>query len=145
MPFVSNYKLNIFDFHEHGSFEQFHSELESVFEFLRYSDDKKMLAEKLEKKQEKYKKLSCQAKVLLTKLTNIKKIPDVSEEEFRRGDFEMCKAFEDMREEGKAEGIIGTAFEYGASEEEILEKLQDKLQISLKEAKGYMDCYMERV
>lgn len=46
------------------------------------------------------------AKILLTKLANIKKPMDVSEEEFVRGEFSMCKAFEDMREEGKAEGKV---------------------------------------
>ena len=35
LPFISNYRLNVFDYHEHDDFSQFHSELQSVFEFLR--------------------------------------------------------------------------------------------------------------
>lgn len=144
LPFVSDHKLNVFDFHEYDNFEQFHSELGLVFEFLRYSEDRRKLEEKLEKKQEEYKKLSRQAKILLTKLTNIKKIPDVSEEKFRKGDFDMCKAFEDMEEKERAEGIIETALEFGASEEKIQEKLQDKLQIPLEKAKEYLRDYIAR-
>lgn len=104
LPFVSDHKLNMFDFHECDNFEQFHSELGLVFEFLRYSDDKRKLGERLEKKQEKYRKLSRQAKILLARITNIRKIPDISEEKFRKGDFDMCKAFLDMKLEGVEEG-----------------------------------------
>ena len=37
IPYISNYRLNLFYFHEHDNFEQFHTELRSFFEFLRYS------------------------------------------------------------------------------------------------------------
>lgn len=53
---------------------------------------------------ERYEKLSSQAKILLLKLTNIKKIPGVGEKELEEGEFSLCKAFEDMKEEGRIEG-----------------------------------------
>lgn len=105
-PFVSNYRLNLFDYHEYEEFGQFRSELQSVFEFLRYSGEKEQMKKKLKEHREQYEELSSQAKILLTKLTNIKKIPGVSGEAFERGEFSMCKAFEDMKEEGKIEGRI---------------------------------------
>ncbi len=63
------------------------------------------MKEKLSEHKEQYDRLSCQAKVLLTKLTNIKEISGVKPEEFAKGEFSMCKAFEDMKEEGRLEGI----------------------------------------
>lgn len=141
LPFISDYKLNLFDYHEHENFEQFHSELQSVFEFLRYSDDRKLLEEKINRQKEKYGQLSRPAKILLTKLTNIKKLSDITEENFEKGDFDMCKAFEDMKEEGRIEGraqeIIELGNEFKLSEPEILRKLQDKLEISNEKAKEY--------
>ena len=122
IPYISNYRLNLFDFHEYDSFEQFRTELRPFFEFLRYSSEKEVLKEKLDLHKEEYEKLSGQAKVLLTKLTNIREIPGVEEEAFERGEFSMCKAFEDMREEGKLEGKIeGRA-------EELIEMICKKLQ-----------------
>ena len=106
LPFISNYRLNLFDYHEYEEFGQFHSELQSVFEFLRYSGEKEQMKKRLEEHKEQYEGLSNQAKVLLTKLTNIKKIPGVSGEAFEKGEFSMCKAFVDMKEEGKIEGKI---------------------------------------
>lgn len=161
LPFVSDYKLNIFDYHEYEDFGQFHTELQSIFEFLRYGADKKALADKLEEHKEKYQALSSQAKLLLARLTNMKRIPNVTEEKFRKGDFDMCKAFEDMREEGRIEGekqgriegekcgriegrareIVELGCEFGLSEKKILEKLQSKLNISEKKAREYFAMY----
>lgn len=106
LPFISNYRLNLFDYHDYEEFGQFHSELQSVFEFLRFSGDKEQMKEKMEEHRDRYEDLSREAKILLSKLTNIKKIPGVGEKEFERGEFDMCKAFEDMKEEGREEGKI---------------------------------------
>ena len=142
LPFVSNYRLNVFDYHDYDSFEQFHSELRSVFEVLRYSTDRKILAEKLAQHKEQYGKLSNQAKMLLMKLIKLKKMPDVKKEEFEKGEFDMGNAFDDWWEEGwmkgmtegRAKEIVETLQEFGFSETNILERLQKKLAISLEEA-----------
>lgn len=161
---MSDYKLNIFDYHEYKNFGQFHTELQSVFEFLRCGADKKMLADKLEKHKESYGALSSQAKILLTRLANIKKIPNVTGEKFRKGDFDVCKAFKDMKEEGRIEGekrgriegekqgrlegrareIVELGHEFGLPEKKILEKLQNKLNISEKKARKYFTMFAEQ-
>ena len=60
----------------------------------------------------------------------------------RKGDADMCTVFEETRREGIAEGeakgIIETGYEFGISEEEILARLQKKLNISLAEAQEYV-------
>ena len=43
--------------------------------------------------------------------------------------------------EGKTEGIIETGLEFGLSEEDILMRLQKKLNISLQKAQDYMDKF----
>ena len=69
-----------------------------------YNGEQVKKKEKMEEYRDRYEDLSREAKILLSKLTNIKKIPGVEKEEFERGEFDMCKAFEDMKEEGKIEG-----------------------------------------
>lgn len=64
----------------------------------------------------------------------------------RKGDADMCTVFEETRREGIAEGeakgeakgIVETGYEFGISEEEILARLQKKLNISLAEAQEYV-------
>ena len=145
LPFISNYRLNVFDYHEHDDFSQFHSELQSVFEFLRYFDEKELLKEKMEANREQYEELSSQAKILLTKLTNIKEVPGVEAEKFEKGEFSVCKAFEDMKEEGKIEGraeeIVESGYEFRLSEKETLKRLRNKLDVSEKEAQRLFDMF----
>ncbi len=148
LPFITNYRLNLFDYHDYDDFGQFHSELQAVFEFLRFSGEKEKMKKKLEEHKEKYEALSSQAKVLLSKLTNVKVIPGVDEKEFERGEFSMCKAFEDMKEEGRmegrAEGIIETGCELGLMEEDILIRLQEKLNISFIEAERFFEMFRKQ-
>ena len=65
----------------------------------------------------------------------------------------MCTVFEETRAEGiaegriegriegKAEGIIETGLDFGLSEEDILERLQKKLNISLQAAQEYLKMF----
>jgi hypothetical protein len=55
-----------------------------------------------------------------------------------KGDDIVCTVFEAERAEGEAKGIIETGYEFGVSKEDILQRLQDKLQISLTAAQEYM-------
>ncbi len=152
LPFISNYQLNIFDYHEYEDFGRFHSELQSVFEFLRYSGEKKQMKAMLEEHKERYEKLSALAKILLTKLANIKKPMDVSDEEFVRGEFSMCKAFEDMREEGKAEGkveerengicsVLHVVKKFHGSKEQAITTLMEEYTLSEEAAIKKLELY----
>ena len=62
-----------------------------------------------------------------------------------KGDADMCTVFEETRAEGKAEGeakgIIETGYEFGLSEEDILTRLQKKLNISLQKAQEYISMF----
>ena len=147
-PFISNYRLNLFDYHDYDSFEQFRSELQYVFEFLRYSGEKEQMKAKLASHKDQYNELSSQAKILLAKLTNIKKIPGVGEREFEKGEYSMCKAFEDMKEEGKIEGrteerekgiqsLLRTVKELSGSREQGINAL-------IKEYKLSKECAAEK-
>lgn len=75
---------------------------------------------------------------------------------YEKGDGRMCTLFEEIakenemigiekgKAEGKAEGIIETGLEFGLSEEDILIRIQKKLNISLQEAQDYMDRFAKQ-
>ncbi len=64
----------------------------------------------------------------------------------RRGDVDMYSVFEETRMEGRSEGrvegraeeIIETGHEFGLSDDDILGRLQRKLDVSLEMAQGYL-------
>lgn len=82
----------------------------------------------------------------------------------RKGDFDMCTLFDEIakegeakgeakgraegkaegRAEGEAKGIIETGFDFGLSENDILERLQKKLDLSLQMAEEYVKRFGRR-
>lgn len=64
---------------------------------------------------------------------------------FGKGDGAMCSLFEEIAKEGEikgqAKGIIETGFEFGLSENDILERLQNKLNVSLEMAQEYIKMF----
>ena len=48
---------------------------------------------------------------------------------------------EHAKAEGKAEGIIETGLDFGLSEEELLSRLQNKLNITFEAAKEYLEKF----
>lgn len=55
----------------------------------------------------------------------------------KKGDADMCTVFEETRIEGEAKGIVETGIEFGISEDDILTRLQNKLNVSIQKAQEY--------
>ena len=53
----------------------------------------------------------------------------------------MAQGIEQGIEQGMAQGIVETGVEFGLSEQDILDKLQKKLDISLSKAEEYLERF----
>ena len=70
----------------------------------------------------------------------------------KKGDRDMCRVFEETWLDGKAEGLImGKAealveigLEFGLTKEEIIQRLQNKLNVSLSEAEEYFVMFANK-
>ena len=102
--FVTNYKLNLYDCHEHDSFEEYQTGLRQLFEVIRYGSDKEKLQQVMEQNKEAYSRLDSETRELLEVVAKIR----IKEEEevMENGEkkYDMCKAFVDMKLEGIEEG-----------------------------------------
>lgn len=62
-----------------------------------------------------------------------------------KGDADMCTLFDEIAKESEAKGraveIVETGYEFGLSENDILERLQNKLKVSLQTAQGYLEMF----
>ncbi len=63
----------------------------------------------------------------------------------RKGETDMISVFQETwdegKAEGKAEGIIETGYDCGLSREDILMRLQNRLDISIQKAQEYMEMF----
>jgi len=101
-PFVTDHKLNLFDYHEYKDFSIFKTENRIIFELLSCAKDKAKMEKVIRENQYILDKET--AKALLGMLgikVNLNKIMVKTEKGVR---FSMCKAIDDIKESGRREG-----------------------------------------
>ena len=144
LSFVENYRIHLIDPAKltEEQLDQFSTSLKEVMGYIKYSKNKEQLLKFLQ--TDTHRSIEMNAVRVIKTITNtpIK----VSEEE---EEIEMCKAIEDLifeseargRVEGEAKGMIEICLDMNFSKEDILKKLQDKLNISLQQAEEYFKIY----
>ena len=70
--FVTNYKLNLYDCHEHDTFDEYHTGLRQLFEVVRYSQDTEKLKEIVEKNREAYSRIDSETRDLLEVVAKVR-------------------------------------------------------------------------
>ena len=144
LSFVENYRVHLIDpaTLTEEQLDQFSTSLKEVMGYIKYSKNKEKLLEFL--RTDSHKSMELNAVRVIKAITNTP--IEVSEEE---GEIEMCKAIEDLiseseargRAEGEAKGMIEICLEMNFSKQDILKKLQEKLNISLRQADEYFELY----
>ena len=144
--YVTNYRLNLYDCHEHDTFEEYKTGLRQIFETVRYAEDKKKLKEVMEENREAYSRIDSDTRNMLEVVANIKIPEECRVMDAGKERYDMCKAFEDMRQDGYDEGIekgirvlIQTCIELGVSDDVIIEKCAEKYEITRENAKQYVE------
>ncbi len=143
--FVSDYRLNLYDCHEHDTFEEYRTGLRQVFETVRYVRDKEKLQEIMEENRETYSRIDSETRDMLEVVANIKIPEEYRVMETGKERYDMCNAFEQMRLEGFEEGIekgirvlIKAYQELGMSQDIITEKCAEKYELTKEAADRYV-------
>ena len=140
LSFVENYRIHLIDSTKltEEELNKFSTSLKEVMGYIKYSKDKEKLMEFLRK--DTHKTIEMNAARVIKTITNTP--IEVSEE---MEEIEMCKAIEDLilegEAKGEAKGLIEICLEMNFSKEDILRKLQDKLNISMHQASEYFEIY----
>lgn len=147
-PFVMDYKLNLFDYHECKDFSIFTTENRELFEVLSCARSKKKMKALVCDNAERYEELTYDAAKTIYDIAGIdvtlmKEIRDDEREVAN-----MCKAWDDHKKDGIKEGIkegikvfIKDKIEDGVSEEKIIDKVMRGFALSEKTAKKYYKMY----
>ena len=110
--FVPNYKLNLYDCHEHDTFDEYHTGLRQLFEVIRYGSDKEQLQRIMEENREAYINMDGDTRERLEVVADFRLSKEHNTMENGKERYNMLKAFEDMRLEGKIEGKIESIMEF---------------------------------
>ena len=128
-PYISNYKMNLFDYHDCEDFSIFKTENRILFEMLSCSQDKTVMKKLLEEKRNQYKDVDGSTIRMIFDILGIKynsKMREKIEEEE-----DMCKAWDEMMEDerqaGREKGI-------SLARTEDIRNIMDSLKVSALQA-----------
>ena len=160
LSFVENYRIHLIDPAKltEEQLNQFSTSLKEVMGYIKYSKNKEQLLKFLQ--TDTHRSIEMNAVRVIKTITNTP--IEVSEEE---EEIEMCKAIEDLIAEseargraegevrgraegetrGEAKGMIEICLDMSFSKEDILKKLQEKLNISLQQAGEYFEMYGKHI
>jgi len=129
-PYITNYKLNLFDYHEYDDFSFFKTENRLIFETLACSCSKRKMKTFMISKIKEYENLDMTSKMLLCDLIGFKN--NLRVKEMIKGGIGMCKAIREWEEEA-----IEIGKEIGKEEmlDTMINNLMDSLKVSVQEAK----------
>ena len=134
-PFISNYKMNLFDFHDCSDFSVFKTENRLLFETLASCDCKKKMYEFMILHEKEYEKLDVVTTKLMCDLLGLKH--DKVMKKMTKEGISVCRAMEelmvDARKEGREEERILSVRNLCMNLRISVEQAMDALMIPLNE------------
>lgn len=147
--YVPNYRINLLDAGNVEDVKQFQTDLQVIFGMLKLRKQKEKLQGYIQGNKEYFGNLDMETyQVLRVFLNSEKQLKEFDRCRDGGGQIDMCKALEDLYEEGREKGIeevvqlaIETCGELGLSKEDTISRLKQKLKLSGKAAESYLDKY----
>ena len=130
-PFVTNYKLNLFDYHECQDFSIFKTENRELFELLSCAGDRKKMSNLLSENYERYNRLAPETAQTICDIAGIKRHCVQKAEEKKEEEVDMCRAWDEQEEWGRMKGLAQGRTEGKA---ESIRNIMDSLKITAIEA-----------
>lgn len=145
-PYVSDYKINVFDYHDYDNFEMFVTELKQVFSFVKCAQDKRQLKKLIAENREEYYNIDNETVKFIATITNSERL--LSYERDADGGVNMCEALDGILQEGIEQGIeqgikafVDLCQDFGMSQEETISKALQKFQINPENVRIAVNTY----
>ena len=137
--YVTNYKMNLFDYHDYEDFSFFKTENRELFEVLSCAEDEEKMDKLLCANMDRYRHLALDAVEVIFILTGIDlNILDNIKDEKGMEVVDMCKAWDDHKESGRQEGICTSIKNLMESTMVSAQQAMEMLQISESDRDMYL-------
>lgn len=100
---IADYEINLIEIRKLEDTSIFKTDVRQVFDFIRFSNDKKEL-KKLVENDEYYKNMEEDAFDVAVQYTNATELIEAKEYYEKEGEVDMCKALTELIEDGRVEG-----------------------------------------
>ncbi len=140
LPFVNDYKMLLVEARE-NRLNLHNINNVDLFNLLEILQDRSCTLNETKKKAIDYAKEHKVEKSVIMAVAGVTDHTIDYDALEKKGVLDMYTVVKEIREEGRAEEIIDFGYECGISEEDILQRLQKRLNISLQKAQEYLQAY----
>ena len=132
--YIPNYRINLVDAERLQDINVFQTDLQYVLNMIKYRQKKEKILEYVEANRSYFQRLNIDTYQALNVFLNSEKWLEGINVPERKGEMDMCKALEDIYEDGKADGYKdGRA---AGKEEGLTEKLREQVSKKLQKGKS---------
>ena len=148
--YLPNYKINLVDAERVEDVEKFSDDLQVILTMLRYRDSKEELTDYINENKKFFQNVDYETSQAMKAFLNMKQIP--GEAEHKEEMIDMCKAIQEMYDDGVKDGIrqgvergiaavIRTCRNLNVSKEDTLNNIQREYELSKEDAEKYLETY----
>ena len=148
--YLPNYKINLVDAERLEGVEKFSDDLQVILTMLRYRDSKEELTDYINENKKFFQNVDYETSQAMKAFLNMKQIP--GEAEHKEEMVDMCKAIQEMYDDGVKDGIrqgvergiaavIRTCRNLNVSKEDTLNNIQREYELSKEDAEKYLETY----
>ena len=144
--YLPNYKINLVDAERLEDVEKFSDDLQVILTMLRYRDSKEELKHYIDENKKFFQNVDYETSQAMKAFLNMKQIP--SETEQKEEMVDMCKAIQEMYDDGVKDGIqrgiaatIRTCQNLNASRIETFNNIRKEYKLTEEQTEEYLNTY----
>lgn len=144
--YLPNYKINLVDAERLEDVEKFSDDLQVILTMLRYRDSKEELKHYIDENKKFFQNVDYETSQAMKAFLNMKQIP--SETEQKEEMVDMCKAIQEMYDDGVKDGIqrgiaatIRTCQNLNASRIETFNNVRKEYKLTEEQTEEYLNTY----
>ena len=144
--YLPNYKINLIDAERLPNISQFSEDLQVILSMLRYRNSKEELTDYINENKKFFQNVDYETSQAMKAFLNMKQIP--SETEQKEEMVDMCKAIQEMYDDGVKDGIqqgiaatIRTCQNLNASRIETFNNVRKEYKLTEEQTEEYLNTY----
>ena len=144
--YVPNYRINLIDAGNLEHLERFKSDLQEVLGMIQCRGDKERLLKYINDRKEYFQNVDEETYYVIREFLHSERmLKENIEKSQGKGTVDMCKALEDLYNEGieigVVKGVVETLYDCGIKKDDAIQRVMQKFEISKEQAEKDVETY----
>ena len=137
--YIPNYRINLIDA---GNLERFKSDLQEVLGMIQCRGDKENLLKYINDRKEYFQNVDEETYYVIREFLHSERmLKENIEKSQGKETVDLCKALEDLYNEGIVKGVVETLYDCGIKKDDAIQRVMQKFEISKEQAEKDVEIY----